>query len=95
MTDEPTPGAKRIGQLNGPWSMMFRVALLTYPLLLVWLAAWTIWVTANIFSLIAFRDSGERFTKTDGAALEARVVEKISAISERAVRIEAKLDKNP
>lgn len=90
MSDDPTP-PKLIGQLNGPWSVLFRIALATYPMVL----AWSIWVTANIFSLIAFRDNGERFTKSDGAALEARVVERISAISERAVRIEAKLDKHP
>lgn len=63
----------RIGNLNGPWSIMFRLALATYPLLM----AWAVWMTANQFADIAFRTSGDRFTARDGATLEAKLLDRI------------------
>jgi len=100
----------RIGNLNGPWSIMFRLALTTYPLLM----AWAVWMTANQFADIAFRQAGDRFTGHDGALLEARLIEKIanspgdewkarvvaterfqSDVLNRLIRIETKLEERP
>ena len=38
---------KRIGELNGPWSLLLRIALATYPLLLLWGA----WVTMTMMQI--------------------------------------------
>lgn len=96
---EPSPMAadspNRIGNLNGPWSVMLRLALASYPLVL----AWSVWVTSNVFADIAFRNSGDRFTTADGAKLRADMVERINdntkpiqIIDARLVRVETKLD---
>ena len=68
--------ANRIGELNGPWSILLRVALATYPLIL----AWTVWITNETFYNRAFRDRGDRFTKTDGLVMEARIMEIIAKL---------------
>jgi len=96
---EPQPMAadspNRIGNLNGPWSIMLRLALATYPLVL----AWAVWVTSNVFADIAFRSSGDRFTAGDAAKMRAEMVERITdttkpmqIIDARLVRVETKLD---
>lgn len=96
---EPSPMAadspNRIGNLNRPWSVMLRLALASYPLVL----AWSVWVTSNVFADIAFRNSGDRFTTADGAKLRADMVERINdntkpiqIIDARLVRVETKLD---
>lgn len=36
----------KIGQLNGKWAMLFKVAMSTYPLIL----AWGVWVTTEIYA---------------------------------------------
>lgn len=40
---------KRIGDLNGSWSLLLRFALATYPFVLMW----SIWVTTEVFGLRA------------------------------------------
>jgi len=35
---------KKVGQLNGPWSVLLRFLLATYPLIIVW----AVWVTSSI-----------------------------------------------
>ena len=60
---------KRIGQLNGPWSILLRVMLSTYPLVI----AWAIWVTAETFAGIADRADGARYTLAEGRAIEAKI----------------------
>jgi len=42
---------KPIGSINGPWSLMLRFMLATYPLVV----AWTIWVTSETFVTREFR----------------------------------------
>ena len=99
-----------IGELNGKWSILFRLALATYPFLITW----CVWVTVQEFQDIAFRNAGGRFSETDGARLKAELIEKINAmpsqewrdriinierdqreIARALVRIETKLERNP
>ena len=101
---------KSIGALNGPWSVLLRVALATYPLVL----AWCVWVTVQQFEDIAFRGRGDRFTNVQGLELEQRMLERFAAlppqdwrdrivaiernqtfILEKLARIETKLDSLP
>jgi len=42
-----------IGQLNGRWAAMLKVALATYPIILAAAITWSVWVTCNIFELRA------------------------------------------
>jgi len=85
----------RIGQLNGKWSVLLRLALASYPLVL----AWSVWVTTNIFADQAARNATDKFTMNDGAKLRADMVERIAdttkpmqVIDARLVRVETKLD---
>ena len=41
----------KVGDLNGHWSVLMRILLVTYPPLLVALITWGSWVTSNIFHL--------------------------------------------
>ena len=85
----------RIGQLNGPWSVLLRLALASYPLVL----SWAVWMTVHQFQDEAFRTSGERFTQLDGAKLKAEVLAAIAAAGtfpqewrDRIIKIEGKQD---
>jgi len=70
----------KIGELNGPWALMLKLTLATYPLLIVWAS----FITANQIADNIFRGEGERFTKTDGAEqtklLRAAADSKIASI---------------
>lgn len=71
---EQPPTDNKIGQLNGPWSFMFRLALASYPLVL----GWCVWVTVQQFDDIAFRNAGNRFTATEAAQMESRINTRIN-----------------
>ena len=64
-----------IGQLNGKWGMLLKVALATYPFVL----AWAVFVTVNIFELKAFASAGPRWTKVDAELQEKTIHEWVSA----------------
>jgi low affinity Fe/Cu permease len=65
---------KKIGELNGPWAVLLRLALGSYPLVV----SWCIWITVQEFEDKAFRERGNTFTATDAAILENRLNEKIA-----------------
>jgi hypothetical protein len=69
-----------IGSMNGPWAILLRIALGTYPLVM----AWAVWMTVNQFHDNAYRDAGPRFTPTDAQLLiadaENRVNQKLAAL---------------
>lgn len=65
-----------IGNLNGPWSILLRIFLGTYPVVL----AWAVWVTNNQFQDIAFRNNGDRFTREDAVQMELRIMGKFSEL---------------
>ena len=64
---------KPIGQLNGRWALLLKVALGTYPVILAAAVTWSVWVTANIFELRAFAQQGPRWTAKD-AEIQTAVV---------------------
>jgi len=67
---------KTIGETNGVWAILLKVALLIVPLLI----PWGVWVTRETLHNHTFRSSGERFTQLNGAQMEARLVDKISKL---------------
>lgn len=93
---------RTIGNMNGPWAILLRIALATYPLVL----AWGIWVTVQTFENQAFRNAGDRFSKADALMLKADILalhgqqaseqnKYLSSISDRLVRIETILRDKP
>lgn len=62
-----------VGQLNGNWERLFKIALVAMPIVLSSLLALNIWLVAEAFESRAFRMSGERFDKEDGRELELKV----------------------
>jgi len=64
-----------VGNLNGNWERLFKVALVTMPIVLSSLLALNIWLVGEAFASRAFRQSGERFSKQDARELEIRVFE--------------------
>ena len=74
-----------IGNMNGPWAVMLRFVLASYPLLLIWGA----WVTINTVKDISFRGEGERFTRHD-AEEQTLLLQRV--LGDRLTVIEVKLD---
>jgi len=64
--------AKGIGELNGKWSILFRVLLIVVPLYCTFFTAWAIWVTSETFANREFRLRGGRFTISDGKDSDSR-----------------------
>jgi hypothetical protein len=89
---------KPIGQLNGRWALLLKVALGTYPVILAAAITWSVWVTANIFELRAFAQQGPRWTAKDAELQTAVVKEWVEdkfrnevppkPVTERLVRLE-------
>lgn len=67
---------KQIGALNGPWSIMLRFMLATYPLVMMW----AVWVTSQTFANQAFRLAGDRFTREDAVRMEVRINDKFASL---------------
>jgi len=47
MADEDKSG-RTIGSMNGPWAMMAKLALATYPIVVGSVLTWATWATVNI-----------------------------------------------
>ena len=56
---------KTIGQINGPWAIMFRVMLATYPIIVGIVIAWLSWITVGQIKDDNFRALGDRFSRED------------------------------
>lgn len=78
---DPT-GCKRIGELNGKWSILLRaflaVNVVLIPIGLPSLIAFCVWIVNQQYADIAFRSSTERFSQRDAAAMKAELLEKIN-----------------
>lgn len=76
--------AKRIGELNGKWSILLRAFLVVNAVLIpigIPLAiTFAVWVTTNIFASQAYRADGTRFTANDGLVLRSDLLEAISRL---------------
>ena len=77
-------GCKKIGQLNGKWSILFRAVLVLAGFIIPYNIAMEAWQTAQIHEMkIAqaqlraqfniFASEGPRYTPTDALALEAKL----------------------
>lgn len=67
MSQGKEPGAvgREIGQLNGWWSMLLKLFLLAFPVVLVWMGLFTAWVVRETYATQAFRESPERVSRND------------------------------
>ena len=84
---------KTIGQLNGSWGLMFKIALATQPLLLLWGA----WITVETVRNQYFRTAEERVTPKDLTDMERRLDRRLddqppADWKARILRIEDKID---
>ena len=80
--DEPNSNPHRIGAMNGPYAILFKVALVTYPVILSAATDFAVWVTNNIYEFRSWTQAGPRFTSVDAKVLVAE--ERESARRERA-----------
>lgn len=62
---------KKIGELNGKWAVMLKIAVLTISTVSPLILAWAIWVTSSVFAIqyhiqdtIKFRDRIDEIEKT-------------------------------
>ena len=62
--------------MNGPWAIMLRFMLASYPFII----AWAIWVTKSMYELKAFSNSGARFSLQDAYSMERRTEDKIDRV---------------
>lgn len=74
-----------IGRLNGKWSVLMRVLLATYPILLAWAA----WVTREQVLDTDFRQRGDRWTMQQGEENQRRI-ERLESLMDT---LEVRLDK--
>ena len=56
---------KTIGGMNGPWALVLKLALATYPVLLLALLTWGTWMTVNQLKDQSFREQGDQFVRQD------------------------------
>jgi len=63
-----------IGQMNGRWAFLLKLALLTYPILLTAGLTWATWVTASVLELNTFMHAGPRWTEKD-AKIQTGVIQ--------------------
>lgn len=56
---------KTIGGMNGPWALILKLALATYPVLLLALLTWGTWMTVNELKDQSFREQGYEFIRQD------------------------------
>lgn len=76
MGNESEDMSHKIGQLNGKWAMLFKIALASHPFVI----ALMVWIVGETFANKAFRESDERFTKSDGLVLRAELVERMASL---------------
>ena len=62
--------SNKVGDLNGKWSLLFKLALATYPMVL----GWSGWVTVEMITMKA-----NRFTIQDGIAQHEQYRTELSA----------------
>ncbi len=67
------PKSHRIGDMNGKYAILFKVALWAIPLMIGIGTPWVIWVTAETFHNRYFREQGSRFTPEDNMKSETKL----------------------
>lgn len=64
----------KIGQLNGKWAFLLKITVICVPISLPWF----VWSTSESFANMAFRNSGDRFTREDALIMRSDLVELIA-----------------
>lgn len=67
-----TAKKKPVGELNGPYALLFRINMILIPIATTAVLGWGAWVTQSIMEFEAFITYGERFSQEDADALENR-----------------------
>ena len=90
-----TAKAEKIGDLNGWWGMWFKLALATYPFLMMWAT----WVTYETMSNQYFRLSGELFTRSAASQLRSEIKDdmrgEVRMVNESLARLDTRIDSLP
>lgn len=77
--NEPKPKLKNIGNLNGPWSVLFRLALAMGAISIPFVVSLQVWFVTNIYGIHTelaslraefkgFSSAGPRYTPKDAVA---------------------------
>ena len=80
---------QQIGQMNGPWALLLRFALATYPMMV----GWAVWVTGSVYELRGFQNRGDRFTLVDGMRMERDINAKLQQMDEKLDQYEREFSK--
>ena len=74
-------GTKRVGELNGPWALLFKITQLFFPLVV----AWCVWATNQLHQMDvrqtraeSWMAQGPRFTSTDADRLRLQILEEVA-----------------
>lgn len=62
MNQQQQSQRKTIGSMNGPWAIMAKVCMASYPIVMGALLTWGAWITAETLKNESFRDAGPRVT---------------------------------
>jgi len=74
------------------WALLHKTVMVILGVAMPLAAAWSIWVTKEAFANKAFRETGDRFTATDGETLRREITEKHQADVDK---IDQRLDALP
>lgn len=72
---------EKIGDINGPWAILFRITQILVPIAAITLIPWTIWVTSTMYAkeirivkLEMFAGVGPRYTAETAESLRLRIM---------------------
>lgn len=65
--EEPKQVKQRVGDLNGPFMLLFKLNLVLIPCLVGAMLAWGGWVTGETIRNKEFRERGDRYTDAEAA----------------------------
>lgn len=72
---------EKIGDINGPWAILFRITQILVPIAAITLIPWTIWVTSTMYAkeirivkLEMFAGVAPRYTAETAEALRLRIM---------------------
>jgi hypothetical protein len=93
---EDMTAGRPIGELNGPWGWLLKIALLTYPPLIAAVISLVVWLVANQMKDNLFREAGPRFTAVDAELMMAKMRAELPPVEwrSRITTLEAKVVEN-
>jgi len=74
------------------WAMLHKTVMVALGVVLPLAAAWSVWITKEAFASKAFRETGDRFTATDGETLRREITDRHQADVDK---IDQRLDHLP